>query len=655
MEPRLTENLMVAFVLITLYSAGSAVTYEDWNFCGTWQHGSGPLKLNLNLSTGCDRIVISADRNSMSIDGRITSVCSQVKELPLSENVSKLESHFCLYWEPLQDHLRLQFRGKYISLCPPDRLPDHTCCSHLSNGFKAPEAPFGIINGGVMGDVISRKIHTDYKFNGTPIACKLSQAELNQGSQNDIKPAKVDTTEDTSKGNTTEVQMEKVVKDGGRTVEVEMGDRFRGINITSNTKGISAEITTTVQIPSALKNATQSTNKVVCTFHEDKSMFQEGELLNVVEITVGNDTIENLSEPIKIGFHHNLIPKKHSRKCVSWDTKKDESVNWVMDGCETRENGTNYTECLCNHLTYFAVLVQLRPGLPVRHLLALTAISSLGSAVSVVSCIALIIFLCRKCKRSKEQSMPIHLGLAGSLLLLYLLFFLTGILANVVRNSGGPNDVCTWVGAGLHYALLCSLSWMGIETFHTFWLVFMVFSPSPKPYVWNIFGFALPALLVGILAAVGDIYGLREVPGDDESGPYLMCWMTLGPKAILAHYFTNMTILVILVVSGLVMLFLVYRQIRSRDEWRQNRVAFLSIWGLSCLFGTAWVLTFLDFDPISDFVLFLFCIINSFQGFLLMLRFFMLDWIRKQAGGSASGSTSSGSTRQHMLQAQEKS
>lgn len=85
-------------------------------------------------------------------------------------------------------------------------------------------------------------------------------------------------------------------------------------------------------------------------------------------------------------------------------------------------------------------------------------------------------------------------------------------------------------------------------------------------------------------------------------------------SAWLAHYFTNLTFLVTLVVSGLVMLFLVYRKIRTRDEWRQNRVAFLSIWGLSCLFGTTWGLALLDFGPLSTFVHFLFCILNSFQG-----------------------------------------
>ena len=93
--------------------------------------------------------------------------------------------------------------------------------------------------------------------------------------------------------------------------------------------------------------------------------------------------------------------------------------------------------------------------------------------------------------------------------------------------------------------------------------------------------------------------------------------MKENDKALLAHYFTNMTVTMVLVSSGFVMLFMVYRKIRTRDEWRQNRKAFLSIWGLSCLFGTTWGLTFLDFGPLADFMLFISCILNSLQGLSL--------------------------------------
>uniref|UniRef100_A0A8D0ASE6 Adhesion G protein-coupled receptor G1 n=1 Tax=Sander lucioperca TaxID=283035 RepID=A0A8D0ASE6_SANLU len=561
-------------VCILLSPLGSSEHDLDWKFCGTWRHGNDSLMLNVNLTTGCSEISVSANKSSLSIDGQITAQCRRSDRIALGKFglESQEETPFCLYWEPILGQLKLQLNHKKenLILCWPDRM-QCSCCTDLSNGAKADEATYGIKDGMANTDFITEKIMTAYRFKGAHIKCKS---------------------------------------------------------------------TITVYLPPALKKAAKLSSKVVCTFFKTTPCSRV--LDDVVEITVENEVIVDLSEPIRIGFHH---AKMQSRRCVSWDTRRDPSqVNWLEDGCETEQKGAKYTECLCNHLTYFSVLVQMEPR-PVRHLLALTAITSLGCAVSVISCVALIIYLCRKrLRRSKEQSIPIHLGLAVSLAFLNLLFFLTGVLANV-----GGESVCPWVGAGLHYTLLSSFTWMGIEVFHTFWLVYMVFTPPSKVIF-------LPALPIIILAAVGDIYGVRKVvPSDDVSNPYLMCWMKENHEALLAHYFTTMTILAVLVSSGIVMLFLVYREIRTREEWRQSRVAFLSIWGLSCLFGTTWGLTFLDFGPLSDFVLFLSCILNSFQGFFLMLRFYMLDWIRKQAGGSALGSTSTGSTRQHMLQSQEKS
>ncbi|XP_042340256.1 adhesion G-protein coupled receptor G5-like [Plectropomus leopardus] len=659
MEPRLTDIVRVVFILIILISAGLSENDLDWKFCGTWRHGNDSPSLKLNLSPGCSMMSISATGSTLSIDGQITAQCRQsdvilLKDLGIG---SGEETHFCLYWEPLLDQLKLQVNqtkeeggevgGKNLTLCWPASVQG-SCCTDLSDGPNTSEAAYGIMNAIVKNDFVTSKIRTAYKFDAHSIDCKALCSQESQGS------TQVNIAKETAVMSWDGVHIQHPC---ARSYEVEMKKDFRGENVISPaTRGVSAESNTTVFLPPALKKAAKNTSKVVCTFFKNNSLFQDGHRKNrvlddVVEINVGNEVITDLSEPIKIDFYHDVLPEKYPRKCVSWDTRKDPlQVNWLVDGCETKLRGAKHTECLCNHLTYFTVLVQMEPR-PVRHLLALTAITSLGCAVSVISCIALIIFLCKKSKRSKEQSIPIHLGLAVSLALLNLLFFFTGVLANGVGES-----MCSWVGASLHYTLLSSFTWMGIEIFYTFWMVYLIFSPSPKPYIWNLIGFVLPAVPVIILAAVGDIYGVRKVvPSDDIHNPYLMCWMTTTYSALLAHYFTNMTVLVILVSSGIVMLFLVYRKIRTRDEWRQNRVAFFSIWGLSCLFGTTWGLTFLDFGPLSDFILFLSCTLNSFQGFLLMLRFFMLDRMRKQAGGSSLGSTSTGSTRQHMLQAQEKS
>ncbi|XP_019215343.1 adhesion G-protein coupled receptor G5 [Oreochromis niloticus] len=91
-----------------------------------------------------------------------------------------------------------------------------------------------------------------------------------------------------------------------------------------------------------------------------------------------------------------MAQESYLRTCVSWDTRKDSlQVNWSNDGCETQQKGENHTVCLCNHPTYFTVLVDLKPR-SVCQPLELTAIRYVGCAVSMISGFALIIYLGRK-------------------------------------------------------------------------------------------------------------------------------------------------------------------------------------------------------------------------------------------------------------------
>ncbi|XP_049573044.1 adhesion G-protein coupled receptor G1 isoform X2 [Syngnathus scovelli] len=615
MEGQIPKGVVALSIFIFLLSKVSCD--RDLHFCGIWRHGQRPLILSFDILPGCGEISIAANESSLNVRGGIAAQCQHSGTYRLDRQTfhEDGETHFCLYWEPLQDQLKLQVGWRNFTLCWPSGMPDD-CCTYLSYGSNAPEAAYGIVNGTIENDTVSRKTLTAYTFSGSAVKCATFCPKRSHG---DAQVSMIDQT-----------AVEPLC---ARSSELELKDDFRGIDINSSrVEGLIPE--PTIHLPPALKRAAKNNSRVVYTFFKNNSMFQvdhkeERVLDDVVEISVENQVIQNLAEPIRIGFHHDAILKTHSRKCVSWDTRTDPmKVKWSVEGCKTQQRGAKHTECLCDHLTYFTVLVQLEPR-PVRHLLALTAISSLGCIVSFISGVALIVFLCRR-RRAQDPATPIHLGLAVSLTVLHLLFFFTGVLANV-----GGQDLCVVIGAGLHYALLSTFSWMGIEVFHTFWMVYMVFRPSPSLCVWNLLGFVLPAVPVVILVAVGNIYGLRQVASTEDVGnPYLMCWMKDNPKSLLAQHLTNSTVLAALVSAGLLMLFLVYREIRTRDEWRKNQVAFLSIWGLSCLYGTTWALAFLEFGPFSDFITFLSCILNSFQGFLLMLRFFMLEWMRKHAGRS---------------------
>ncbi|XP_021462713.2 adhesion G-protein coupled receptor G5 [Oncorhynchus mykiss] len=636
--------------LFTLFASGSGENDRNFKMCGTWRHGNGKLTLAHDFKRGCGHITISANESSLSIHGQITAQCQNSSVIELGPSPEARERPFCMYWEPLLDHLWVEVNGKNHTLCWSSGLQGN-CCTDLSQGKKYGISMYGILNATQQDDIISYKIHPAYGFFGGMINCKNEFCEeASKGSGDKVNMIEETVMRSKVLGN--------VVLPCAMSTVVEMKEGFQGYNITLPApRGVPPQMIPSVHLPSCLKPPEKKKVKVVCTYFKNSTFFQWRSKANhngvriledVVGITVENEIITNLTEPIRIGFHHSVIPTSHSRKCVSWDTKKDPAeVTWKKEGCETIQKGAEDTECHCNHLTYFAILVQLEPR-PVRHLKALTVITSMGCAASTLSCVVIMIFL-NKQRRRMNPSTAVHRGLAIALFLLSFLFFLTGIVANV-----GGNKACCVFGAALHYALLSSFSWMSIEGLHTFWLVYVVFSPSPSLYVWHLVGFGVPAVPVIVLLAIGKVYGVIEVVSiDDVDNSYLMCWMDVSPDSVglLAHYFINLTFLAVVVLSGLIMLFLVQRKIQNRDEWRKNKVAFISIWGLSCLFGTSWGLEFLDFGQLSEFILFLFCILNSLQGFFLMLRFYILDRMQKQSGSSLDGSSSTASsTRQHMLQ-----
>lgn len=418
MEQRLSRALW-AVLAVTIATTVSGEDDRNLKFCGTWHHGKGPLKLNVNLTVGCEKIVVSADESALSVTGQITAQCNSTVTVPLHILPTEDKTPFCVSWEPLVDQLKLKIDQEVFSLCSPVPLKDY-CCTHMSHGANTYEAGFGIANGHMQNDLVSHKTWASYEFNGSVINCREAFCgKVTQSSQ---------------QGNMSDKSEENPCAE---TTALKLKDDVEGYNVTLKPHtGVEPKDIPSIHLPSALKKAVKSNNEVICTHFRNNSLFQELQtnakvLSDVVSITIDNEIIKDLPEPIKIGFHHEVIPKTHTRKCVSWDTRKDPlKVNWLDEGCETQVKGEKQTECHCNHLTYFTVLVQLEPK-PVRHLLALTAITSLGCAVSLISCIALIVYLCRKSRRGKELSIPIHLGLAVSLALLNLLFFFTGVLANV--------------------------------------------------------------------------------------------------------------------------------------------------------------------------------------------------------------------------------
>ncbi|KAK9971590.1 hypothetical protein ABG768_024948 [Culter alburnus] len=644
------KTVRMWMIICLLFSLGLAATENDRDFkmCGTWRHGSAPRNLKYDLRTGCTEIEISASESTLSIRGSITVKCTRSSSVPLNSNPLQNQSDFCVFWEPLLDLLIVEVNGKNHTLCKPKDLQEN-CCTDLSLGKQKNASLYGIVKGSIHGDIITNNVMEKYAFEGQSINCKKKFCDeaVSQTSRGANMIENV-----VMKSNTTG----RVDLPCAQSTVIEMKEGFTGLNLTLPASRTEARnMIPSVYLPSCLKSATKSKSKVVCTHYKARKLFQGGPsdstlLDDVVGLSVENEIIKNLPEPVRITFHHLPFPANCSGKCVSWDTRIDNEENWRGDGCNTFNINERETECHCNHLTYFAILVQVEQKATVRHLEALTFITAVGCAVSLVSCLVLFYWLCKRRIGKKNQTSLVHRGLVVAIFLLCLFFILTGTVANVENKTA-----CVITGSLLHYSLLSTLCWMAMEVFHTFLLVRKVFSSDIPPWVFYLGGFGLPALLVIILLSIGDIYGEKKiVPSENVTGPYRMCWMLDGDKSLLAHYIINIGLLAVVVSSGAVMLFLVVKEIHNRPEWKKIHVSFLSIWGLTCLFGTTWGLGFLDFGPLSEATLFLFCIINSLQGFFLMLRYYALERMKKKDDSISDGS-SSASSKQHMLQPHEKS
>lgn len=103
------------FICLLLSPSASSENDLDMDFRGTWRHGRGPLNLVVNISTGCNDLVISANRGSLSVKGQFTAHCKRDEVMDLTEvfgSDSAEESNFALYWEPLLDQLKLQVNQK---------------------------------------------------------------------------------------------------------------------------------------------------------------------------------------------------------------------------------------------------------------------------------------------------------------------------------------------------------------------------------------------------------------------------------------------------------------------------------------------------------------------------------------------------------------
>ncbi|KAM5127216.1 adhesion G-protein coupled receptor G1-like, partial [Mantella aurantiaca] len=329
----------------------------------------------------------------------------------------------------------------------------------------------------------------------------------------------------------------------------------------------------------------------------------------VLGVTLQDTPVSNLSEDIVITFSHDPMKDSETPLCVFWDETWD---GWSSAGCRTVA-AERQTECRCDHMTYFAVLMQTSSHVISEiHLVSLTSITFAGCAISALSCVFTFIWICCSRKYQTNPTLQIHMNLLMALFLLDVAFVASALL-------GGLEDVvvCRISAIALHFFLLCLFSWMAIEGFNLYRLVVKVFvSSAITTGRLAILGWGIPILMVvSVLLMDPRNYGMYYINVDRPSfqnSKSSMCWLTEP----LIHQVLNLGFFGAVLLFNVCMLVAMTRRVlRLSPHSRQEEVRLcVTLLGLSCMLGLSWGLAFFSFGIFFLPIQYAFSILNALQG-----------------------------------------
>uniref|UniRef100_A0A663MS98 Adhesion G-protein coupled receptor G1 n=1 Tax=Athene cunicularia TaxID=194338 RepID=A0A663MS98_ATHCN len=358
-------------------------------------------------------------------------------------------------------------------------------------------------------------------------------------------------------------------------------------------------------------------------FQDENSSHVLGD--RVVGISLVDMVVTNLSDPVVLTFFHNQLPRNVTPLCVFW---QEDSIagsgSWDSYGCTTM-TGVSQTDCRCNHLTYFAVLMVSSPEITYIHRDYLSIITYIGCLISALASICTIFFLYFRTKqRDQIMSMQIHMNLLGAIFLLDVTFLISEHLA-----SSSSEAVCRAGGLFLHFSLLSCLTWMGIEGYNLYRLVIEVFNAYHDHFLLKLclVGWGLPFFCVTLIfLASWTNYGPFSIPVYESIGGKstnaTICWIT----SPLIHNIVNLGFFSLVFLFNSVMLGAMIREILQQNKKGRKLKHILALFGLSILLGIPWALVFFSFTSgVFRLVsLYIFTIINSLQGFLIFLWYWTM-------------------------------
>ncbi|KAL2768931.1 adhesion G-protein coupled receptor G2 isoform 2 precursor [Daubentonia madagascariensis] len=401
-----------------------------------------------------------------------------------------------------------------------------------------------------------------------------------------------------------------------------------------------------ITLPSSLMsnlpaNDVELASRVQFNFFETPALFQDPSLENlslisyVISSSVANLTVRNLTRNVTVTLKHiNPSQDDLTVRCVFWDLgRNDGRGGWSSNGCSIKDRKLNETICTCSHLTSFGILLDLsRTSLLPAQMMALTFITYIGCGLSsIFLSVTLVTYIAFE-KIRRDYPSKILIQLCAALLLLNLVFLLDSWIALYKMRP-----LCISVAVFLHYFLLVSFTWMGLEAFHMYLALVKVFNTYIRKYILKfcIVGWGVPAVIVTIVLTISpDNYGLGSYGKFPNGSPDDFCWINSNAVFYITvvGYFC---VIFLLNISMFIVVLVQLCRIKKKKQLGAQRKTSIqdlrSIAGLTFLLGITWGFAFFAWGPVNVTFMYLFAIFNTLQGFFIFIFYCVAkENVRKQ-------------------------
>ncbi|XP_056267236.1 adhesion G-protein coupled receptor G2, partial [Pseudoliparis swirei] len=374
------------------------------------------------------------------------------------------------------------------------------------------------------------------------------------------------------------------------------------------------------------------------TVYQDRSLKGERKLNSgILGASVSNLSLTELQDDVIIHLRNSEpVPANFVAICVYWDfTLNDHTGGWNPRGCSVRNSTDTETVCGCNHLTSFAILLDLGRDNVISRVQAtiLTFITYIGCGISAIFLSITILTYLAFGKLRKDIPSKILIQLCLALLLLNLVFLVDAWLALYPDAVG----LCISTAWFLHYFLLVTFTWMGLEAVHMYQALVKVFNSHISRYMLklSLVGWGVPMIVVIIVIAIDkDNYGLVSYGGFSDGTSDGFCWL----KNDIAFYVAVVAYFCVIFVFNIAMFIVVLVQLcrlkRQNPHNMQHRTTLQdvrSVAGIMILLGLTWGFAFFAWGPLNLPFMYLFAIFNSLQGFFIFLFYCAVkENVRKQ-------------------------